>query len=386
MKLLILTDLYPFDDNMTAGMFIKKRIDEYVKNNIEFDVYSILPVDCPLIKIVKSFIKKRYVKKQRTLNFGSWNWNYIMINNYLSDEICRRYSVKDRNSKAINAIKKRIDINKYDLVLCHWAYPVGMYGKMLKEEFNKPYIVFSHGTDIHSVPYRNKVIAEKTKIALNSADCAVFVSDDLRKKAEFFGFNNNFRIIPNGIDSTIFKLNPSKGKELAVGFAGNLLPVKGADRLPQIFANIQKKREDISFYIIGDGPLDKQISQQLSELNVKNVIFTGRINQEKLAEYFSKIDILIVPSRNEGFPCIVLEANACGVYVVGTNTGGIPEAVGNTGSIIENNEKLEESFANEILNKLETEIDYTGISNRAMNYTWSNLFCKEKEIFDELIR
>lgn len=94
---------------------------------------------------------------------------------------------------------------------------------------------------------------------------------------------------------------------------------------PLFFLEIHKRVPDVMFIVVGDGPLRKKVEQATSGLNV---VFTSRIPQEEVANWTNAMDIMVLPSRNEGFDAVAVEAQACGTIVVGSSNGGIPEAVG----------------------------------------------------------
>lgn len=131
------------------------------------------------------------------------------------------------------------------------------------------------------------------------------------------------------IDLKNFKKIDNARKQLGwkdnfiVLFVGRLVPEKGIDILLKAVRMWDKK---IVLKICGTGPLEGAI--ELEERNLSNIKYLGSINQNKLPVYYSGSDILVVPSvSEEGFGRVILEALACGLPVVGTNQGAIPEAM-----------------------------------------------------------
>lgn len=106
-------------------------------------------------------------------------------------------------------------------------------------------------------------------------------------------------------------------------FVGRLIKKKGTDILIQAAEGIEK---GIVFSFIGDGPFEPV----LKEVSLKsgNIRYLGKVNNKDLPAYYSAADIVCVPSKyEEGFGRVILEALSCGVPVVASNRGGIPEAV-----------------------------------------------------------
>ena len=83
------------------------------------------------------------------------------------------------------------------------------------------------------------------------------------------------------------------------------------------------------------------------------------------------MDIMILPSRNEGFGCVILEANACGVPVVATNVGGIPEAIEDDNMLVDDGEDFEERFSNKVCEILSSKYSSEDLIKRVKdNFTW----------------
>ena len=98
-------------------------------------------------------------------------------------------------------------------------------------------------------------------------------------------------------------------------------------------------------FIIGSGDLKNQFEKDLNDYSIlDNVSILGKLSQNEVAEYMRNMTVLLLPSRNEGYPCVVNEAQACGAMVVGTNVGGISEAIGKGGVVVEDGINFEERF------------------------------------------
>lgn len=157
-----------------------------------------------------------------------------------------------------------------------------------------------------------------------------------------------------------------------IGFIGRFSEEKGILNFVRAIPIILQTRQDVRFLIGGDGKLKFEIEKYLNENNLKNrVEFCGWIKHEQLADYFSRIQLLVLPSYTEGLPNIMLEAMACGTTVLATEVGAIPDVITDnyTGLLMENNSP--ECISNNVIRAL----NYTNLDQIAQNAI--NLVVKE---------
>jgi len=319
MKILYLTNSIPKPDNTMNGIFNLRRIEKLKDKKIEVDVISV----------------NNILKRDFSIDFSN-NYNLRDLNYSINLEVKVYNDIKlpyiGRVTNVYNRIKNYFIKNDFDLIHAHFVTQ-GFIASKLKEKYNIPYILTAHGSDIHTMPFESKRLSMKTINALNNADKVIFVSNFLKDKARELGYTkNNFVIIPNGIDKNLLNLDISKkNKERKiVGFVGNLFDVKRAYLLPEIFNEVYKKNNNVKFIIVGDGYLRDLIESKITKYNLENNIeLVGRVHPNNVKKYMRKMDIMVLPSKNEGWPCVVLEAKAVGTLVLGSNNGGIPEAINN---------------------------------------------------------
>lgn len=117
-----------------------------------------------------------------------------------------------------------------------------------------------------------------------------------------------------------------KGGEKIILFVHRLSNRKGAHFLPQIFRGI--KAGELKMIIIGDGPEREALEKELSaEIKEKKVLFLGWIPNKDLLKYYVLADLFIMPSEEEGFPRVLIEAMAVGLPFVAFDIGGVKEIV-----------------------------------------------------------
>lgn len=164
------------------------------------------------------------------------------------------------------------------------------------------------------------------------------VSDAVKKfESERTGLPlNKFLTLYNGVDLEEFRYSDIEKeklrKELAVsgkkivGMVARLYPQKGHIYLLRAAKRIIHQIPEVSFLIVGDGPLRTYLEKTVAEFGLGNhVIFTGSVRNPR--PFYSLMDISVLSSKIEGFSNVILESMASGIPVVATRVGGNPEAI-----------------------------------------------------------
>lgn len=182
----------------------------------------------------------------------------------------------------------------------------------------------------------------------------------------------------------LFDINKKYDKIIC--FAGRLVPNKGVDILLNSAKIYEKNRNNVLTLIVGDGSEYKSLNLLREKLRLKNVVFLGNQNAEVLRKIYSASDICVVPSREEAFGLVALEAIACGTPVIATNQGGMVDFVTkDVGTLIEkeNVEKLAEEIE-KILNG-ERNFDKKYLQDYAQNnYSQEILIDKLIKLYEEI--
>lgn len=165
-------------------------------------------------------------------------------------------------------------------------------------------------------------------------------------------YMDKLSIIPPGVNLQVFHdgldkswLKHQYGKNFTVLFVGILSKKhyhKGVPVLFDAISMLQKKGNKINLVLVGSGDAVAALKQEVNDKKLDTVYFAGRISDELLAKYYSGADVTVLPSTTsaEGFGMVLLESSACGTAVVGSNIGGISQAVENekTGLLVAPND------------------------------------------------
>lgn len=115
---------------------------------------------------------------------------------------------------------------------------------------------------------------------------------------------------------------------LTIGVVSRLEKIKGMDLIVPAFTEVAKTNPKILLLIVGDGSLREEMQNQAKQAGISDrVEFTGRLSSGELQNQYDRIDILLMPSRSEGFGLTALEGMARGCVPVVADTGGLPEVV-----------------------------------------------------------
>ena len=227
-----------------------------------------------------------------------------------------------------------------------------------------------------------------------------YLSDRINVESEsaidFLGLNKyRKKISINGamyMDTNSFKIKKDlRDKRNLIGYTGRLSPEKGVMNFAKAVPLILKERNDLEFLIGGDGPLFNEIKDELKNNgSYDKVEFTGWIPHDELPNYMNELKLIILPSYSEGLPAIVQEGMACGVVILATPVGGIPDLIkdGKTGFILENNSP--ECIAENVIRVLEhpnlEEIVKNARKFIEDEYSYEVMVRKCKDSLDELMK
>ena len=363
---------------------------KYLKNIVDYDidVFLLSTYDTLLSRLLRH---SSNVPKIRSTEIDGIKYNIKWIKFSIIDYILFIKFKKNAIFKTRFLKKLSKEFSKYDLLSAH-SYDSGMLAFITNQCYGTPYCVTWHGSDIHSLPNANKFARNDIKRIIENAKCNFFVSRKLLEQSNqittkgtkiilYNGYNENFKKYAETTREQIKKELNVENKKV-VGFVGNLIEIKNANLLPSIFHSIKKKYpESIAFWIIGDGHLRHSIEKTISDDKTINVKFLGNQPPESIPNFMNCLDVLVLPSKNEGLPLVTIEAIACGANVVGSNVGGISEVIGKDFCF-----ELNDNFVNNIASKV-VELLYQPQPQTLSNvFNWENTAIKENTIYKKILQ
>ncbi|MFZ4434906.1 MAG: N-acetyl-alpha-D-glucosaminyl L-malate synthase BshA [Flavobacterium psychrophilum] len=234
------------------------------------------------------------------------------------------------SSKLVDMVK----LYKIEVLHVHYAIPHAYAGymaqQMLKEEgIHIPMVTTLHGTDITLVgnhPFYKPAVT----FSINKSDIVTSVSQSLKENTlELFAVTKEIEVIPNFIElakivqKTSCRSAMALSDERIITHISNFRSVKRIPDVIQIFYTVQQ-HIPAKLMMVGDGPEKEKAELLCAQLGITDkVIFFG--NSNEIDQILQHSDLFLLPSETESFGLAALEAMACGVPVISSNSGGLVE-------------------------------------------------------------
>lgn len=395
MNILVISSYYPSLTNPISGIFVHKQVQELVKNGCQVRVIAPVPLaPSPLPLLSKKWrgyqatprsdllegvqvTYPRYLSLPRNWFFGrSGEWMYAAIKNLVGD-LAREFPL--------------------DLIHAHAALPAGYAAMRIAAKAEIPYLVTIHGSDLQGTIHLNRRCKQAVGQVISGSAAAVFVSEKLRRIArDQFGNREKYTVIPNGVDPEAIDQNAysqldSDLTQKTLLSVSNLFPSKGIEYNLSALARLTGKYPEVKYLIIGDGPERGHLENLSRELGIsKQVEFLGQLPHQQVMSYMAACDIFSLPSWQEGFGIVYLEAMAHGVPVIGCQGEGIEDFVEDsvTGYLVKPRDL--DDLVNVLDNLLENPQIRTQIGTNARkhvleNYTWEGNAQRTIQLYREII-
>ncbi len=223
-----------------------------------------------------------------------------------------------------------------DILHVHYAIPHAAAAFLAREMLQPTklkIITTLHGTDITLVGQEPSFFP-MTRFLIEKSDAVTAVSNFLKDETrKIFGVGEKIKVIPNFVDSRVFKpledpglrLQYAAENEKIILHASNFRQVKNISAVVEVF-HLLRRDHNVRLLLVGDGPEIPDIRKMVSERGLQEwVTFLGQ--EDHLEKIMPVADVLLLPSLHESFGLVALEAMACAVVPVVTSVGGASEFI-----------------------------------------------------------
>ncbi len=292
-----------------------------------------------------------------SLGPGEGDMTYLAVDKWLHrfvvKELGRNISLLD-DLKSLFIIRKIIKHFKPDIVHTHTA-KAGTLGRLAVLSLRTPFLLSKkirvyhtfHGHTFHSYFNRLKtfIFILVERFLARFTDSIIVVSEQQKKDiCDTFKIadEKKVQIIRLGFDLSVYEKNKPKERilvknndscknpeSLRVGIVGRLTPIKNHFMLLEAinYLRVSARIDRFKFIVVGDGELKTILMKAAEKLNVRDAIsFRGW--QKDMPAVYSKLDAVVLTSKNEGTPVAIIEAMAASRPVVATAVGGVPDLIG----------------------------------------------------------
>ena len=391
MKVLIITNAFPNSAEETRGIFTYQIVKTLQK---KCNVEVIAPLPWVPRVLAKSFAAKfPHARVPFHENIGGievYHPRYLVIPKLVG--FMHAVFMFFPLFKLVNKLNNEETV---DLINAHWIFPDGVAATWIARRLRKPIVLTALGCDVNLY---STMLLRKFQIsgALRSTDHITAVSSNLKDMVCSLKIpEKNVDVIPNGIDLSLFSIIDKLDARKKVGISpkqsliltvGSLDEVKGTQFLVEAFGAMKKSGSPLPLLIsIGDGPLKLSLCSLAEKLGVSDhVRFLGKRPHKEIPLWMNAANLFCLPSLREGHPNVVIEALACGVPVVASNVGAVPEIINITNGYIWNNRNVM-ALVQQLECGLERRWDRTEIRRSVEGYSWENCARRYHGVYSSLL-
>lgn len=234
------------------------------------------------------------------------------------------------------------DVRNVDIIHTFFSLPTGLIHLLPGAHRSIPYVVSLRGSDVPGYDPFNKplerahtILKPITRMIWRRAGRVTVLSESLKAQAQHTDPSQQMTIIPNGIDTSVFYPHPqfapelpSATRPLRIVCTSRLVERKGIQHLLHAL-HIIRSSTPFHLTIIGDGHYKDPLVALTNTLALtKHVTFAGALSHTDMAAILRESDLFALPTMAEAFGNVFLEALACGLPIVGSDMGSVPELIG----------------------------------------------------------
>lgn len=392
LRTLLFSTLYPSVERPLHGIFVETRLRELLSSG-EVETRVVAPV--PWFPSGSSRWGE-YGRMARTPRREVWHGVEVLHPRYLL--LPRVGMTLAPFTLAVGSLPALQSIQAsgfdFDVIDAHYYYPDGVAAALLARWLGKPLTITARGTDLNLIP-KHRVPGMLIDWAASRADASIGVCRALMDVLRERGVPaRKLHVMRNGVDLERFSPRKQIEAQRRLGLrgspmllsVGHLIERKGHHLVVDSVKLLRDRWPSVHLYIIGDGELRGSLGEQIQSAGLSDyVTLVGSVANERLADWFSAADALVLASSREGWANVLLESMACGCPVVATRLWGTPEVVTDPRVGVLVDVRSAEAIASGIDELLRYQIDRDFVRSYAEGFSWAATTHAQIALFDHLL-
>lgn len=346
-KILWLCSWYPGKTEPFNGDFVQRHARAAALYNDIYVIHVVGDASGKIKKTTKEINKAHRITEHIIYYERSSSFWGKMKSHYQWLALCRQ------------AIRRYVIENgKPDLVHVHVPVKSGIAALWFKNKYKVHYLVTEHWgiyNDVEIHNYESKSVGFKryTKKIFDKATSFISVSKYLAEGVNRLVLKKEYEVIPNVVDTSMFYYKEKQASTFRFIHVSNMVPLKNAEGILGGFRLLLEQNSNVTLVMIGDTEIAIRHFAKGLGIPEANISFMGEIPYHQVAVEMQQSDCLVLFSNIENSPCVIGEALCCGLPVITTNVGGIPELVNENNSLLVDvkNEKILAEAMFQMINK-----------------------------------
>ena len=239
-------------------------------------------------------------------------------------EIIYEAGLLERTVYGQEHFQKTLQAFQPDLIHAHFATKATAAARELAADIDVPFTFTAHRYDIYS-----KAPPDFHERAMAAASVVTVSDMNIDYMSETFGVpKNHIHLIPCGVDTQRFRPSGSKATPPHIVCVARLKPFKNQKILLEACAELKARGRKFHCILVGEGPTRDELDVLRSRLGLEGCLdLVGGAVQSEVLKWWQRASIAVLPSESEGMPVCLMEAAACGLPIVATAVGGVPEMI-----------------------------------------------------------
>jgi glycosyltransferase involved in cell wall biosynthesis len=368
MRVTVLTSLYPTPVRPFEGVFVEHRWRAMSRRGHDVAVVQPLPLAPPLLA------RGHRAELRRVPTLAHQHGITVIRPRYLHVPNLPLWNARRFSRAGGTALRKL----QPEVVVADYAWPAAAAVPTLHASAI-PAVISARGSDLRIAAARPRLERELVRALQSAAGWCGVARHLVVALDRLAGKPGEGRVVFNGIDTELFRIRPRREARERLGISteatvvlsvGHLIPRKDPLLALDTFATLTDRLEEPLLVLVGDGPLRRQLEDRVLGLGlVERVAFEGEQPQQRIADWYSAADCLLLCSSWEGRPNVVLESLACGLPVLATRTAGSSELLGRFPEMIADSRQPEE-LASRLLALLHSTPDPGDLRASVRASTW----------------